>query len=1049
MGIYPEKNGLTLLAGASDPDGNPIVVSRVNGSAANVGQPVALTGGAGGLVTVNAAGVVSFDDTGLAAPAVGQGAAAGSFTYRLSDGVAESPDYTVTVSVFGVTLTAPASTAAPAVSGTPQIGQALNATAGTWTGAASLAWSWQRNGTDIAGASGTGPAVLPYTLVAADDLAAIRVRVTATNSAGSASATSAAVTALRAPPQASGTVPAQSYTQGAAITALALSGYFGGGGGLTFALAPTSAALPAGLTLASNGTLSGTPTATVSGAAIVVRASNSGGFADQGFSLTVAAAGGAIAQGFGALTLAGAGGIALPPGATAIAGGTATGYTVAGGHVVPSSAGSAGSGTMTFTGSAETWTITALANAYSVRSDAERSAITGLSDATLSGKALHFRPGDYAAFNFTGRAPASGFTFRSHGTGANRGRIVLAALGNAITHSNNTKVDWDGVVFRYTPPAAASIDQIVVLAQNTTECDYRNCLFESTGSNGFGNSIDGTGSGFGLDMRGGDLCIVEDCTFRLFANGVSVGSNPNVDTSRITFRRNLIEHWRQDALKLNFGAQVIDNTIRDNWPAIGQGDHGDCIQLSQQGNPNPSPKHILLQGNVISMGPIGDCQGIFMRNEDSEGNNLQADADPKAYADIVITDNVVAADDIHGISVGKTNGLTITRNTILYVNPAANPPGINPTYDASEDVNVTITGNVTPGFHAQLAAYAPANTVLGRASYAANFINHLDDSRDAPDYYYRPGNTLSLGVTAGSTKLLLPPAPASLTAIIASSVSNGTYTLDAQYSADASGVMSTRATYAWSSDTGWSATGASVSHAFPGGVTHAITLTVTRASDGAVATSTMILPVPVQVFMQVEVDGAGTAIVDTGPSALVPIAASTTSVVVSDATRGAVFDTSSAKRVFFNGTQTNSFFSAKAVLTIAIWTRLSAAGMLVARFGQFEFGCGASGILTAKLTYTDGSGAYAVNGTTTSALLNNAWHKVHFVYDGGAGLMRGYVDGTKTLEFACPLTTLLRTISANLQIGDYDFVNGATGLLDSATFIAYAMSAAEVAADQG
>jgi len=99
MATYSEKNGVTLIDGASDPEGDPVFVSHVNGLAANVGQPVPLEGG--GTVTVAADGTVALDDATLANPAEGAVAIAGLFTYRLSDGISESPDYTATVEVSG------------------------------------------------------------------------------------------------------------------------------------------------------------------------------------------------------------------------------------------------------------------------------------------------------------------------------------------------------------------------------------------------------------------------------------------------------------------------------------------------------------------------------------------------------------------------------------------------------------------------------------------------------------------------------------------------------------------------------------------------------------------------------------------------------------------------------------------------------------------------------------------------------------------------------------------------------------------------------------
>jgi hypothetical protein len=85
---------------------------------------------------------------------------------------------------------APVNTTTPSISGTLTEGETLTAFSGTWTGAAPITYvrQWKRAGVAISGATaGT------YVLQAADVGTMITVTVTATNSAGSVSATSAAV----------------------------------------------------------------------------------------------------------------------------------------------------------------------------------------------------------------------------------------------------------------------------------------------------------------------------------------------------------------------------------------------------------------------------------------------------------------------------------------------------------------------------------------------------------------------------------------------------------------------------------------------------------------------------------------------------------------------------------------------------------------------------------------------------------------------------------------------------------------------------------------
>jgi thermitase len=90
--------------------------------------------------------------------------------------------------------TAPADTAPPAISGTPQDGQKLTASSGTWSGSTPMSYAYQWNRCSstggscsaISGATSTG-----YTATSADVGDTLTVAVTASNSAGSAAAASA------------------------------------------------------------------------------------------------------------------------------------------------------------------------------------------------------------------------------------------------------------------------------------------------------------------------------------------------------------------------------------------------------------------------------------------------------------------------------------------------------------------------------------------------------------------------------------------------------------------------------------------------------------------------------------------------------------------------------------------------------------------------------------------------------------------------------------------------------------------------------------------
>ena len=92
-------------------------------------------------------------------------------------------------------LTAPVNTVLPVISGTAQVGSTLSTTTGTWTESPTgYTYQWKRGGTNISGATAS-----TYLLVSADNAATITVTVTATNIAGSASATSSGVGPITTP----------------------------------------------------------------------------------------------------------------------------------------------------------------------------------------------------------------------------------------------------------------------------------------------------------------------------------------------------------------------------------------------------------------------------------------------------------------------------------------------------------------------------------------------------------------------------------------------------------------------------------------------------------------------------------------------------------------------------------------------------------------------------------------------------------------------------------------------------------------------------------
>src|SRR6266498_86896 len=94
----------------------------------------------------------------------------------------------------------PVNTSPPTISGTPQDGQTLTASPGSWSGTQPITYAdqWQRCNSSGANCAPISGATSPtYAVTSADVGSTLRVAVTATNSAGSATATSAATTVVQ------------------------------------------------------------------------------------------------------------------------------------------------------------------------------------------------------------------------------------------------------------------------------------------------------------------------------------------------------------------------------------------------------------------------------------------------------------------------------------------------------------------------------------------------------------------------------------------------------------------------------------------------------------------------------------------------------------------------------------------------------------------------------------------------------------------------------------------------------------------------------------
>ncbi|WP_395690833.1 hypothetical protein [Nocardioides sp.] len=137
-------------------------------------------------------------------------------TVTATDDTGSTPVPTAAVTITSPSGEAPTAGATlPKITGTPAVGQTLTCVNGSWNGSpTSFAYSWRRNSTVLGSTSTT------YVVQAGDVGAALRCTVVASNSYGTATATSAPVDVLDASPPSNNTPPSLSGpgTVGTALT---------------------------------------------------------------------------------------------------------------------------------------------------------------------------------------------------------------------------------------------------------------------------------------------------------------------------------------------------------------------------------------------------------------------------------------------------------------------------------------------------------------------------------------------------------------------------------------------------------------------------------------------------------------------------------------------------------------------------------------------------------------------------------------------------------------------------------------------------------------
>jgi hypothetical protein len=248
---------------------------------------------------------------------------------------------------------------------------------------------------------------------------------------------------------------------------------------------------------------------------------------------------------------------------------------------------------------------------------------------------------------------------------------------------------------------------------------------------------DGFGHGYGLSVRD--------------SIGVTVKSNEFLDWGRaaifsqsqdLIVVKNDIHSVRSDGLNFAEVTNVVieQNHLHDFKADYEALDHRDMIQFWTNGTHTPS-ENISIRQNRLDMGEGSYTQSIFMRNEAVDS---QEKGERMYYKNLLIEDNTIYNSHLHGITIGETNGLSISGNSLIAVADAGNAdhdqtalwiPAINIAPTAND---VTVVWNVTStinGFSGQHDWQVNDNTLLYPDQYGEFFVRSSQSLQSGENHF--------------------------------------------------------------------------------------------------------------------------------------------------------------------------------------------------------------------------------------------------------------------------------------------------------------------------
>jgi hypothetical protein len=348
------------------------------------------------------------------------------------------------------------------------------------------------------------------------------------------------------------------------------------------------------------------------------------------------------------------------------------------------------------------------------------------------GETIYLAPGDYGRLQLSGRSrqiPAytSPVTLRS-------ADVQRPAVLRGVELRFLRNLTLDGLDLRYTYQAPDAVRVKPFVVRDSENVSIIDCRFIGDKAAGTGTDADGFATGIGLDVSNSSNIRVERNRFTTWHRGAVFHRSRNV-----TVRENIVEELRSDGMNFAQVSQVLieGNRFRNFRTSLKTGDHPDMIQFWTNKTSEPS-SDITIRDNVLDIGDGAWTQSIFMRNEEVDNGR----AGPEMFfRNVVITGNFIRNSQLHGITVGETDGLVIANNTLVQAAQSPRPlhvtvPGINV---KATSRNVRVADNISPRFSEPTAGWIFENNVRVQRNFPR-----------ANDFY---GNFFVDGLASGAVPL--------------------------------------------------------------------------------------------------------------------------------------------------------------------------------------------------------------------------------------------------------------------------------------------------------